>query len=205
MLIALGVWKSLNYVKFKPDTVQVFRLNINFLSNIPRTSSLNSSFPEQGFNVASEEQKGLGDSIVSRMNYGNSKERNKALHWRRDGRFVMWEEEVMLNTVGDNSSFVLMTHTHTLARQRDRTLSQDFHYYLHAPWVMLPGRRCQNVRTVQAENKNSAMKHSLLFSQLQYIYIFSVSRTLWNDCKDRVSLGRITFALLGTGLAVSDI
>ncbi len=100
------------------------------------------------------------------MNYGNRKQRNKALHWKGEGRIVMWDEEVMLNTVGHNSSFFLMTHTHThtQASQRDRALSQDFHYYLHAPWVILPGRRCQNVQTVQAENNALSFSLSTLYS-----------------------------------------
>ncbi len=72
----------------------------------------------------------------------------------------------MLNTVGHNSSFFLMTHTHThtLASQRDRALSQDFHYYLHAPWGILPRWRCQNAQTVQAENNTLCFSLSSLHS-----------------------------------------
>jgi len=42
--------------------------------------------------------------------------------------------------VGHNSSFFPMTHL--LASQRDRNRSQDFHYYLRSPWVILLAGGC---------------------------------------------------------------
>lgn len=63
----------------------------------------------------------------------NCKKRKKQGITSKEGRSVCNVRSG--SDVGHNSSFFPMTHS--LASQRDCTRSQDFHYYLRAPWVIL--------------------------------------------------------------------
>ncbi len=157
-------------------------------------SCLNFSFPEWGFNLASEEQKVLRDSIVRRMNHGNSKERIKALHWKWEGRIVMWDEEVMLNTVGHNSSFFLMTHTHTHTHwQANVTVPYHKTFIIIS---MHPGGFCL---VGGAKTSRLSKPKTTLSAFLSALCTVSWFKKYFKDSFTCQILGRIIFAQLGTG------
>lgn len=75
-------------------------------------SCLNFSFPEWGFNAAHQEQKGLRDNIVPRINkLWQLQKRKKQGITLKEGRSVCNVRRG--SDVGHNSSFFPMTHAHT--------------------------------------------------------------------------------------------